>query len=207
MEESDDLIGGGLIRSAGGWLAVKALRKAKRFQKSDERVLGDGEFVEKVLSLADEKMERRWGLKAEGVDVEAILKRVSALTGVSPEMIVTGDRDRRIVTARSLICYWATEELGLTHPEIAEKLRVTQAAVSISAKRGRVIAMEKKVKFTKCYIFMSVPKISQNTGRNGGAVVGRFNVRGFSRLPQSRTAPAAAPWRRRGSGPWPVKWP
>jgi putative transposase len=76
-EESDDLIGGGLIRSAGGWLAVKALRKAKRFQESDERVLEDGEFVEKVLSLADEKMERRWGLKSEGVDVESILKRVS----------------------------------------------------------------------------------------------------------------------------------
>jgi putative transposase len=63
-------------------------------------------------------------------------------------MIVMGDRDRRTVTARRLICHWATEELGLTQPEIAEKLRVTQAAVSISAKRGRVIAMEKKVKFT-----------------------------------------------------------
>jgi hypothetical protein len=44
----DDLIGGGLIRSAGGWSAVKALRQAKRFQKSDERVLGDGDFVEEV---------------------------------------------------------------------------------------------------------------------------------------------------------------
>lgn len=29
----DDLIGGGLIRSAGGWTAVKSLRKAKLFQK------------------------------------------------------------------------------------------------------------------------------------------------------------------------------
>jgi transcriptional regulator len=40
------------------------------------------------------------------------------------------------------------QTLGLTQPEIAEKLRLTQAAVSILAKRGRVIAMEKKVKFT-----------------------------------------------------------
>ncbi len=143
----DDLIGGGLIRSAGGWLAVKALRKAKLFQKSDERVLGDGNFVEKVLSLANEKMERRWRLKTEGVDFESILKRVSALTGVSPEMILTGDRERRTVNARSLLCYWATEELGLKQPEIAEKLRVTQAAVSIAAKRGKAIAIENKIKF------------------------------------------------------------
>jgi putative transposase len=71
----DDLIGGGLIRSAGGWLAVKALRKAKLFQNSDERVLGDGDFDENVLSLANEKMERRWRLKAEGVDFESIFKK------------------------------------------------------------------------------------------------------------------------------------
>jgi hypothetical protein len=144
----DDLIGGGLIRSAGGWLAVKALRKAKLFQKSDERVLGDSDFVEKVLALANEKMERRWRLKAEGVDFESILNEVSALTGVSSEMILSGDRGRRTVKARSLLCYWATEELGLKQPEVAEKLRVTQAAVSMAAKRGRVIAIKNKIKFT-----------------------------------------------------------
>ncbi|MGA6924115.1 MAG: transposase, partial [Desulfosarcina sp.] len=72
---------------------------------------------------------------------------VSALTGVSPEMMLTGDRHRRSVNARSLLCYWATEELGLKQPEIAEKLRVTQAAVSIAVKRGRAIAIEKKIKF------------------------------------------------------------
>ncbi len=33
------LIGGGLIRSTGGWAAVKELRAAKKFQKSDERIL------------------------------------------------------------------------------------------------------------------------------------------------------------------------
>jgi hypothetical protein len=31
---------GGLIRSTGGWKVVKALRKAKDFYKSDERILG-----------------------------------------------------------------------------------------------------------------------------------------------------------------------
>jgi chromosomal replication initiation ATPase DnaA len=146
--QRESYIGGGLIRSAGGWLAVKALRKAKLFQKSDERVLGDGDFVEKVLALANEKMERRWRLKAEGVDFESILKRVSALTGVSPEMILAGDRGRKTVNARSLLCYWATEGLGLKQPEIAKKLRVTQAAVSIAAKRGRAMAIEKQLKCT-----------------------------------------------------------
>ena len=109
--------------------------------------MGDGDFVEKVLSLANEKMERRWQLKAEGVDFESVLKRVSASTGVSPEVILTGDRGRRTVNARSLLCYRATEELGLKQLEIAEKLKVTQAAVSIAVKRGRAIAIENKIKF------------------------------------------------------------
>jgi hypothetical protein len=43
-----DLMGGGLIRSAGGWSAVKALRKSDTRMKGDERILGDGDFVETV---------------------------------------------------------------------------------------------------------------------------------------------------------------
>jgi REP element-mobilizing transposase RayT len=41
-----DLVGGGLVRSAGGWAAVKALRKGFERIKGDERILGDGQFVE-----------------------------------------------------------------------------------------------------------------------------------------------------------------
>jgi hypothetical protein len=44
----DDLTGGGLIRSHGGWAAVKQMRRAKMFEKSDERILGDGDFVEQA---------------------------------------------------------------------------------------------------------------------------------------------------------------
>ncbi len=46
MGRRKDLTGGGLIRSMGGWAVVKSMRKAKMFEKSDERILGDGNFVE-----------------------------------------------------------------------------------------------------------------------------------------------------------------
>ena len=49
-----DLTGGGLVRSVGGWSAVKSLRKAGVFEKGDERILGTWEFVEKALSQAEE---------------------------------------------------------------------------------------------------------------------------------------------------------
>ena len=63
-----NLTGGGLIRSIGGWVEAKALRKAKAFQKGDERILGDGYFVEAVLSEAKEAYARKYRLKAKGID-------------------------------------------------------------------------------------------------------------------------------------------
>ena len=46
MGKRPDLTGGGLIPSAGAWETVKDLKKEKLFQRSDERILGDGDIVE-----------------------------------------------------------------------------------------------------------------------------------------------------------------
>ena len=141
----DELVGGGLIRSAGGWAAVKTLHKAGNFQKNDERILGDGDFVEKVLSFSNEKMERGYRLKSKGVNFQAVVQRAGTLTGVDPKIVLSGDRGRRTVQARSLACYWAAEELGLKQPEISLKLGMTQAAVSMAIKRGKLFAFENKL--------------------------------------------------------------
>lgn len=62
MGRRSDFIGGGLIGSIGGWDAVKALRPEKIFHKSDERILGDGDFVESVLASSAEAMKRKYDL-------------------------------------------------------------------------------------------------------------------------------------------------
>lgn len=141
----DELVGGGLIRSAGGWAAVKTQHKAGLFQKNDERILGDSNFVEKVLSFANEKMERGYRLQAQGVDFQVVVRRAGELTGIDPEAILSRDRGRRTVQARSLAIYWAAEELGLKQPEIGFKLGMTQAAVSMAIKRGKLFAVENEL--------------------------------------------------------------
>jgi hypothetical protein len=47
-----DLIGGGLVRSVGGWSALRAMRKAESRMKGDERILGEGDFVETICPAA-----------------------------------------------------------------------------------------------------------------------------------------------------------
>jgi putative transposase len=80
-----DLTGGGLLRSAGGWEGVKALREEKVYQRNDERILGDGDFVGRVLASAEEAMEKRYALRARGFDLARIATRVSEVLGAKPE--------------------------------------------------------------------------------------------------------------------------
>ena len=57
-----ELVGGGLIRSMGGWSAVKSLRRsatAEEMEMSDERILGSGKFVEALLEVADRHIKRQ----------------------------------------------------------------------------------------------------------------------------------------------------
>jgi REP-associated tyrosine transposase len=137
-----ELTGGGLIRSSGGWSVIKSLRRANIHFKSDERVLGDSEFVERVLKAADEFLERKYQLKSQGYDIDKLADRVSEIFSIKPEEIFQPGKQPVKVKARSLLCYWAVRELGFTMADLAPKLNISQPAVSMSARRGERIASE-----------------------------------------------------------------
>jgi putative transposase len=138
-----DLTGGGLLRSAGGWKGVKALREENVYQKNDERILGDGDFVRGVLASAEEAMEKRYALRSSGLDLEGVASRVSEVLGLKPEEVWASGKYRRIVEARSLLCYWAVRELGVPMSSLARKLGISIPSVSVSVSRGQKIAEEK----------------------------------------------------------------
>lgn len=138
----EELTGGGLIRSSAGWASVRELRRQKRFQKSDERILGDGAFVEQVLAGAREQLERKYRLQAQGLDLAKVAARVSALTGIRESELWTAGKERRRVRARSLLCYWASRELGISQAQLARRLNLSAAAVSFAVTRGEKLAAE-----------------------------------------------------------------
>jgi putative transposase len=137
-----ELTGGGLIRSSGGWSVIKSLRRANIHFKSDERVLGDSDFVERVLKAADEFLERKYQLKSQGYDIDKLADRVSEIFSIKPEEIFKPGKQPVKVKARSLLRYWAVRELGFTMADLAPKLNISQPAVSISARRGERMASE-----------------------------------------------------------------
>jgi REP element-mobilizing transposase RayT len=139
-----DLVGGGLVRSHGGWDEVRALGKSGEYRKGDERILGKSDFVEEVLAEANERYEERYRLKAQGFDLRKIAIRVGQLLGMKPEEVFRRGKERRTVQAHGLLCYWATEELGMTQEAVAQRLRVTQPAISVAVRRGEWLVRERK---------------------------------------------------------------
>jgi putative transposase len=137
-----ELSGGGLVRSIGGWAAVKALRKSGLFQKADQRILGDGDFVERALTQANERLESKYGLKAQGYDFQKVVQRVAELLDMSVEEVTSPGKRRSVVKARNLVCYWAHRELGMSQTELAGKFSVSQPAVSAAVQNGQKIVQE-----------------------------------------------------------------
>jgi len=140
-----ELVGGGLIRSLGGWKEVKNLRKGSKRQKGDERILGGSDFVLGALKEAEEEADRRYKLRAKGYDIEAIAKKAAQEFGIKPQELIGSGKRPQEAKARSLFCYWAVKGLGASATEVAMWLKITQPAVSISARKGEKIAVEKNI--------------------------------------------------------------
>ena len=135
-----DLMGGGLIRSLGGWDEVKKMRlKGHERIKSDQRILGDSEFVNGILSESEEQFSRKYRLKRKGYDFNKVLYRVSEIFQLEEDYITGKGRQKARVMARDLLIYWSISELCISQVDLARRLYITPAAVSCAVQRGEKI--------------------------------------------------------------------
>jgi REP element-mobilizing transposase RayT len=139
-----DLIGGGLIRSSGGWAALKAIRQQHIHIKGDERILGDSDFVKSVLEKQNERLERQYRLQMQGWDFERILKRVARIFELKPEELLSTIKQKKRIEARSVLCYWAVKEMEMPGAEVALRLKMSKSSISRAVVRGEKIASERK---------------------------------------------------------------
>ena len=102
LGQRSDLIGGGLVRSTGGWSAVKQLRRENALAKGDERILGNGDFVEAVLAHATETLNRKHHLRTKNIDLETIIQRIGELLDMTREEVLFAGKNPRTVHASSL---------------------------------------------------------------------------------------------------------
>jgi REP-associated tyrosine transposase len=134
-----ELTGGGLIRSAGGWTALKALRSTNTRMKGDERILGSGEFVENTLKQANEQLEKRTRYQMKGITFETLIEKVANYFDVVPSELSTNSKVASISRARIVLCYLCVRVYGYSCAEVARRLNITPSTVSKAIKRANTI--------------------------------------------------------------------
>lgn len=145
MGRRPELVGGGLVRSHGGWVEIKKLRlKGMDRIKGDERILGDSDFVMSILSQANERFERGFELKQKGYDMDHVARRVADIFKIDAKDLFCKGRWKPLPDARALFCCWCSMELGIAQAKISSRLGITATGVSHAVKRGHKLVKQNR---------------------------------------------------------------
>jgi len=140
-----ELVGGGLIRSMGGWFEVLALRRMGIKEASDQRILGDATFVGQLLEEMDDIGRESLRLTTPNMDPALLAEKVCEVHGVSPGELRSGSRSAEIVEARRVFSLLAVKELGYSGAAVARYLGVTNSCVTRAVSAEEVPQKEKYI--------------------------------------------------------------
>jgi REP element-mobilizing transposase RayT len=132
-----DLVGGGLIRSLGGWSAVKAVRRSVDRELSDERILGSGEFVKQVIKEAESQIKYQLPVKEHHQKIDELIAKLCKNGKVSIEELRSGSRRKEVSGVRARIAIGLVKNQGVALAEVARRLGVSTSAISKIIKRAR----------------------------------------------------------------------
>ena len=133
-----ELVGGGLIRSAGGWSAVKALRRTDTREFSDERILGSSDFVEQVIKESENRLKYQFPDGSLLKKSKQLILRECNKAKISLQALKAGSRQREISKIRCRLAKILVEEYGLSKAETARLLGVSASAIANSIRRNKM---------------------------------------------------------------------
>ncbi len=137
--EDKHLLGGGLIRSVGGWGEALKIRK-EDLQVSDERILGSGDFAADILERCkQEELEPK-----EFKDSNELLRKISKIYKVEQEALIEM-KTKEVREARSVFIYLAVKKIGMSVKDSGRILKIKESAASSSFRRGMIIEKEKGI--------------------------------------------------------------
>jgi len=125
-----ELVGGGVVRSYGGWSAVLSMRRSEEKISGDQRILGTGDFVERVLNESSQPLGHRISAGELSKRGEVIVKGECRRGKIAFEELRRGSRRGEIPRVRSEIAERLIKELGMSLAGVARLLGVSTSAVS-----------------------------------------------------------------------------
>jgi REP element-mobilizing transposase RayT len=132
-----ELTGGGLIRSMGGWSVVKSLRKKRKPEESDDRILGNSDFVSKILDQTEEKVKQQIRMPDDLEDkINKELHNVCTQFNIEISMLRSGTRRHPVPQVRKIIAVKFVAQWGVSLAETARRLGVTTSAIAQILRRN-----------------------------------------------------------------------
>jgi len=125
-----DLTGGGLIRSHGGWLSVQSMRRLGVREKSDERILGSGAFVERLIDQADQSRREQFSAQQRLKHATSLIEALCKRENVSVGALRSGSRRQKVSTVRRQLARVLVEQCGLSLVETGRHLGVSDSAIA-----------------------------------------------------------------------------
>jgi hypothetical protein len=125
-----ELVGGGLVRSMGGWSAVKAMRRSGAREMGDERILGSGQFVEQLLEEASQEIKHQIPSTDLVERAEKEIRAACQRENIDIAALRSASRRRPVSRLRADLAIKLVYELGLSLAETARQLGLSTSAVA-----------------------------------------------------------------------------
>jgi hypothetical protein len=103
---------------------------------ADERILGSGDFVERVIRAAEARMQRQYTARERGQSVERLIAEECKKRKVSLTELRSGSRRGVIAAFRGHVSRKLVEGYGIPIAEVARQVGVSTSAISKSLRRN-----------------------------------------------------------------------
>ena len=146
QNRKENLNGGGLHRSIGGWEKVTAVVKGREMWASDERILGSSGFVLEILTeLEENEVQQPEGNLYRSI--EELAQIFTRVFNISEIALKGRTHVKKISDARAIFSHIAVDYFGNTVSSVAAYLNKSKQAIS----KNRTIGKD----LTKCNIHYS----------------------------------------------------
>ena len=149
-----ELTGGGMVRSLGGWAEVRSMRAQHVSAETDERVLGSGAFVARLLEEAEARVRAQFPVAVTLAKARQYIEDACACAGISVEELRGGSRRKPVADLRGHVARQLIAQIGLPMAEVARQLGLTTSGVFRAIRRqdrvgedtdGRIVTVVKNV--------------------------------------------------------------
>lgn len=138
--EREELEGGGLRRSRKDWEATAKRVNQEPYWSYDERILGEGEFIDQILKNATEDLNQKDVVAKLGWTWEKLINNICSYYKVETEVLRKKWRVQKAGEAKAISAYLGKKYLRYSGVEISGYLQVIKSSASALIQKGERLA-------------------------------------------------------------------